>query len=113
VRYTPAGVFSAITSGCFHSVAIAQPTDPTELVVALIQRVVGLNLQHGIENSLDAKLDTAFDALIDASTLNDNSAVNSLAAFINAVKAQRGKAIPAADADALIAAAQNIIDLLK
>lgn len=88
-------------------------SDPTDLIVDLMQEVVALNLKHGIANSLDAKLDHAFDALMDSATYNDISAVNSLDAFINAVNAQRGKAIPAADADALIAAAEDIIDLLE
>jgi hypothetical protein len=65
-------------------------------------------IQHGIENSLDAKLDAAFDALDGASAQNDIAAIDALGAFINAVKS--GKAIPVADANALIAAAQKIID---
>ena len=40
------------------------------------------------------------------------AAINSLEAFINAVEAQRGNKIPEADADTLIAAVQQIIDLL-
>ena len=51
-------------------------------------------------------------AEIDLNENNDVAAVNSLEAFINAVQAQRGNKIPEADADALIAAAQQIIDLL-
>ena len=40
------------------------------------------------------------------------AAMNSLESFINAIEAQRGNKISDADADALIAAAQQIIDLL-
>ena len=40
-------------------------------------------------------------------------AVNQLNAFINQVEAQRGKKISEADADALIAAAQEIIALIE
>ena len=40
------------------------------------------------------------------------AAINSLEAFINEIEAQRGNKIPVDDADALIAAAQEIIDLL-
>src|SRR5262249_26150250 len=87
--------------------------DPAALTTNLIQKVISLNIQHGIENSLDAKLDTAFDALDGASVENDVAAIKALGAFINAVKAQSGKAIPKADADALIAAAQKIITLLQ
>ena len=44
---------------------------------------------------------------------NDGAAIGELEAFINAVEAQRGKKIPEAAADALIAEAQAIIDLLE
>ncbi len=40
------------------------------------------------------------------------AAINSLEALINEVEAQRGKKISEKDADALIAAAQQIIDLI-
>jgi hypothetical protein len=88
-------------------------SDPADLIIALIEQVALLNLQHGIANSLDAKLDAAFNALDDVSENNDVAAVNALNAFINAVQAQRGNKIPAAAADALIAAALEIIELLQ
>ena len=86
--------------------------DPAELMVELFHKVVNLKLNHGIENSLVAKLHTALAALNVAHARNDKAAINSLNAFINEVKAQRGKAIPMARADALIAAASKIIALL-
>ena len=55
---------------------------------------------------------TPKDIIEDLNENNDVAAVNSLGAFINAVQVQRGNKIPEADADALIAAAQQIIDLL-
>jgi hypothetical protein len=76
----------------------------------LISLVTNLNLQHGIENSLDAKLEAAEQALNDINQNNDVAANNSLQAFINAVEAQRGKMIPEAVADLLISATQEIID---
>ena len=82
------------------------------MVQRLAESVIDLNLQTGIENSLDTKLDAALKAIEDLNENNDVAAVNSLGAFINAVQAQRGNKIPEADADALIAAAQQIIDLL-
>lgn len=85
---------------------------PQELIGALIAEVIALNLHHGITNSLDAKLDSALDSLQDANENNDVAAINNLNAFINAVEAQRGNKIPEPDADALIALAQSIIDLL-
>jgi hypothetical protein len=41
------------------------------------------------------------------------AAINSLQAFVNAVEAQSGNHIPVDDANDLIAAAQEIIDLLS
>lgn len=86
--------------------------DPVELLNALVQTVIGLNLHHGIENSLDAKLDAALQALDDVNANNDVAAVNALEAFMNAVEAQRDNKIPEADADSLIADTQQIITLL-
>jgi probable HAF family extracellular repeat protein len=87
--------------------------DPSALILALIDQVKGLNLKYGIQNGLDSKLDAALQALGDVNNHNNAAAVNALSAFINAVQAQGGKAIPAADADALIAAATVIIHLLQ
>ena len=72
-----------------------------------------MNLQNGIENSLDSKLDAAVGALIDVNVNNDGAACNSLAAFINAVEAQRGNKLTDAQADQLIASAQQIRALLN
>ena len=68
---------------------------------------------YGIENSLDAKLDSAVQALADMNDNNDVAAINSLQAFINAVQAQGGEKIPEAEADALISAAEGTIALLS
>ena len=70
------------------------------------------NLQEGIENSLDSKLESVLNALDDINANNDISGVNSLEAFINAVEAQRGKKITDDQADKLTADAQAIIDEL-
>ena len=51
---------------------------PPGLILELIDFVVALNLQQGIENSLDAKLDSALAALEDINNNNDVAAVNSL-----------------------------------
>jgi hypothetical protein len=73
---------------------------------------VDLNLQQGIENSLDSKLDAAYKALDDLNENNDVAAINAIQAFINAVDAQRGNKISNEQADELITAAQAIIDAL-
>ncbi len=83
------------------------------LLEQLIQAMVDLNLQQGINNSLDAKLDAVIQALQDVNENNDVAAINALQAFINAVQAQSGVHLPVADADDLIAKAQEVIDLLS
>ena len=85
------------------------PLDPTVLLENVVQQVLALNLQQGIENSLDAKLDAAQQALQDVNDNNDVAACNTLQAFINAVDAQGGNQIPQDDADALSAAVQEIL----
>jgi parallel beta-helix repeat protein len=86
--------------------------DPQDMIAQLADQVRLLNLQNGISNSLDAKLDAVLQALNDINENNDIAAVNALEAFINAVQAQSDSKIPQADADALIARAQKIIDCL-
>ncbi len=67
---------------------------PAEAIQQLIADVVALNLKQGFENSLNAKLDAAVQALDDLNQNNDVAAINVLQAFINAVEAQRGVHIP-------------------
>jgi len=93
--------------------AFERMPEPAELVAELLEGVGGLELPRGIANSLLAKLDTALQKLEDENENNDVAAINTLGAFINAVEAQRGKKIPEADADALIADAMEIIELLS
>ncbi|MHC4796991.1 MAG: right-handed parallel beta-helix repeat-containing protein, partial [Planctomycetota bacterium] len=90
-----------------------RPPTPAELIAELLEGVGGLELPRGIENGLEAKLNAALRALEDENENNDIAAINTLGAFINAVEVQRGKKIPEAEADALIAAAQEIVELLS
>ena len=90
----------------------SESCDPAVLIADLVGQVLDLNLDHGIANSLDAKLANAQKALADINDNNDGSAINKLEAFINEVQAQAANQVPQEDADALIAAAQQIIDLL-
>lgn len=85
------------------------PSDPLVMIESLVCTVASFNLQQGIDNSLDAKLAAALDALEDLNTNNDASAVNRLEAFIGEVEAQRGKKITNSQADSLVADAQAII----
>ena len=97
----PRIVGTAVDMGAFE----AQLPDPVQLIKELAQQVIDLDLQSGIEISLLAKLEAAQKA-------NDSVAINLLQAFISAIQAQRGKLIPEADADTLIAAAEVIIAML-
>jgi hypothetical protein len=95
----------------YYTIKYAQSAQSAEAALEnLIDQVADLNLQQGLDNSLDAKLEAAMNALEDINENNDVAAINSLEAFIKAVAAQRDKKI--SDADALIAAAQEIISLL-
>jgi hypothetical protein len=104
----PRVVNSIIDMGAYE----VQVAEPADLIAELLEEVGGLGLPGGIENSLMAKLNAALRALEDENENNDAAAVNTLEAFINAVETHRGKKIPEAEADALIAAAQEIIELL-
>jgi len=93
--------------------ALFEAADPCELIAGLISHVMILNIQQGIQNSFDSKLNAALGALDDVNQNNDVAAINTLEAFISAVEAQRGNKISETDADALMAAGQAIIDLLS
>jgi hypothetical protein len=89
-----------------------EPPTIEELLIALVENITALNLQQGISNSLDAKLQNVSRALEDLNQKNDQSAINSLEAFISEVTAQSGKEISIAEADELISSAQDIIELI-
>ena len=77
----------------------------------LINETLEMNLQQGIENSLDKKLQSAQRALNDMSNKNYKEVINKLNAFINEVEAQRENKITNEQADTLIGMANHIIDL--
>ena len=85
------------------------PESNATAIEGLISTVQGLNLQQGIENSLDVKLQNARDSLTAANAGLREDAVNKLQAFINACEAQRDKALTTVQADELIAKANAII----
>ncbi len=87
--------------------------DPVVLLLDLVDTVSELNIQHGIENSLDSKLDRAIEALVDVSMGNNGSAINVMEAFINAVEAQSGNQIPTSDATMLTDFAADLIAVLS
>ena len=86
------------------------PATPTALIDNLIADIEELVLPKGISNSFTSKLD-AVAAKLEIG--KDKAAINQLKAFINHANAQRGKKVGNADADALIAAAQAIIDAIQ
>lgn len=91
----PTGLVSAQAD--IHAVTGAAEDDREEQIVelmlaSLIQVVATLNLHAGLANSLDAELSSAQNALKDVNQDNDVAAINSLAALINAVAAQRSAA---------------------
>lgn len=92
-------------------ITVYEPT-PESAIENLIAHVESMNLQQGIDNSLDTKLTSASDALEALNADQRNDAVNKLNAFINEVEAQRGKKLTNEQADLLIAAAQEVISLI-
>lgn len=74
---------------------------------ALLAFIEEMGLPQGVENSLVSKLENAIDSMEKGQY---NAAANQLNAFINQVEAQRGKKIKEEKANALITAAQSIID---
>jgi PKD repeat protein len=83
---------------------------PAEQIEALIAAVKALGLSKGRTTSLIASLDAALKQVNEG---NDKTAINVLGAFINKVEAQAGKSINPSDAEALIAAAEDIIDAIN
>lgn len=90
-----------------------QSLSSSKMIENLIRKVVTLNMKNGISNSLDHKLNTARRVLDDVNTNNDNSAFNTLYAFIYAIDAQRGIHITNEQADDLINDTINIINGLS
>ena len=103
---TPGGLISGNYAITFVGGTLTVLSD-AQATARLQARVDGANLPRGVQNSLDSKLQAAIDSFNRGRT---NAAVNQLNAFINSVKAQRGKQIDAALADALSACALRIIN---
>lgn len=87
--------------------------DPADLLADLMSRVASINIQAGISNALDSKLQNVLDALDRAQQSDTPAAVQLLSAFINSVEAQRGKALTDTQADQLVSDAQAIINALN
>lgn len=113
--YTSAGVYTVTMTltdddgASDTDTATVTVMGPVEAIQDLVSVIQDIDLPHGTENSLISKLENALKSL---EKENEGAAINQLEAFINAVEAQRGKKITDDDADALIATAQLIIDLI-
>jgi len=81
------------------------PRDASDDISDLLDWVIGLDLPHGIENSLTQKLQNALAALDAGDT---QGACDLLNAFIHEVAAQAGKKIEASAAAQLIGAANDV-----
>ena len=66
------------------------------------------NIRHGIQNSLDAKIQNAIGALNSAHNNSYGTVCNLMGAFISSVQAQEGQAITGAEATAFISSARQI-----
>lgn len=86
----------------------AWPT-PCEAIDSIMSLVAEADFPTGLRNSLVAKLAAACRSFDRGNATAD---VNQLGAFQNEVRAKSGKSIPGGVANALIAAAQAIIDNL-
>jgi hypothetical protein len=102
--YSGDGVFNAANgSSTLTVLSVSQATTNLE------DQVDAAGLAQGLRNALDSRLQAAIDSLDRG---NEAAAVNQLQAFENQVRAQRGKKIDAAQADALIAYAEGIINVV-
>jgi hypothetical protein len=108
IRHTPVGYFE------FNGTAqlSLQVLSAEAQLAALVETVLSMNIQAGIGNALDRKLQNALSALDHAQAGDLASAAGILYAFIQSVEAQRGKRLTEEQSDQLVAAAQAIIDTL-
>jgi hypothetical protein len=99
------GVFASLTS-----LTVALTVE--DLLSDLVQRVISLNVQGGVSNAFDAKLDAVMNAIDDTNEQNNVAAQNAMYAFMNAVEAQRGKKLTDTQATQLVNVAEAIIAAL-
>ncbi|MFC1512284.1 hypothetical protein ACFL5H_03715 [Candidatus Latescibacterota bacterium] len=85
-------------------------TSIAEQIQVLIDLVDEINLQTGIINCLDAKIETVKRALSDINDNNDLAALNAIKTLISIVEIQRGKQLTEDQANILIEAAGPLCD---
>ncbi len=74
---------------------------------------ISSNLQGTLSESLECKLEGALQAMLDIDKSDGTEAVSSLQDLADTVAAQSGNQIPQAEANALIAAIQRMIQLAR
>ncbi len=74
---------------------------------------ISLNLRDRLSEGIECKLEGALQAMLDLDKSDGIAAVNSLQDLANTIASQGGKQIPQADANALIAAVQQLIQLAR
>jgi hypothetical protein len=85
-------------------------TEEGESIDLIIEEVEEMDLPQGVEDSLLSVLEAALHSI---DTGNERAALQQLQAFIRMVEGMRGIKLTDVEADALIAAAQEIIDSLS
>jgi hypothetical protein len=99
---------SGNTAECTQAITVAAPS-AVDLLSALIADTKSMPLPRGIRNALLAKLQNAQCQLLAGQT---RPAENLLRAFIQQVRALRGKQLNPATADALVARAKAVLDAI-
>jgi len=92
------------------TLVVSQPTAP-DLLRQLISNVESIQVDDGVRNALQAKLNAALNSLTAGNSQGRQDGMNTLAAFIHSVEAQRGKKISDTDAQFLIDSATTIVNL--
>ncbi len=83
------------------------------MIEDLIDTVVGFMLPKSAENPIVSKLNSALEKVNDDNPNNDSAAIGKMSDVIAITEAKRGKTIPDADADEIIAKAEEIIGYLE
>lgn len=83
--------------------------DAQAIIDQLVSDIIDLNLERGVSNSLDGKLQSVLRVLDDMNSNNDVAAIASLYAFISYVEAQRGRMLAEETACDLIESAEAAI----
>ena len=87
-------------------------TPITPLIEHLIDTIAALSLPRGAERPLLKKLEHALEKMNDDNPANDSAAMGIMTGVLAVTKAKRGKQIPAAEADRIVAEAEAIIHYL-